>query len=141
MNLIRSGLWLGNSSDARDVLNHSKDDTWFSINCAFDLDIVCSSLNTRMFKVGLVDGPGNKQSSFNFAVDLLEYIDNIRGKDPLLIHCHVGASRSAGVLATYLAKKENKSTEEILKELKLLRSIVDPKPAILSLMSNYEIHR
>ena len=57
-----------------------------------------------------------------------DFIDNALSKNDgnVLIHCFMGASRSASIVANYISKKQNKEIDETIKELRIKRSSVNP---------------
>lgn len=66
------------------------------------------------------------QRQFNSKVqDLIQKISTTNC--PIFVHCALGANRSVSVLAAALAKLTNKSLDQILSEMKQVRSFVGPE--------------
>jgi protein-tyrosine phosphatase len=129
MNKVDEHLWVGNSRDGRTP--HGNIDA--ILNVATDLDY--SPPAGIYLKIGLVDGPGNKQEKFNLAVKTLTSLME-KGLN-VLIHCHEGKSRSVAVAAAHLAKKEGSHLGDALTTIKKVRPVADPCDALLSLAQKY----
>lgn len=129
INKITENIYLGNANDAQSLPHLQEHGITALLNCAFDLDYVQKQVLTT--KVGLIDGPGNKASSLTTAVDILNIL--VKQDNKVLVHCFEGKSRSPTVVATYLAHQQKKSLKECLVEIKQIRSVVDPKEALIIL--------
>lgn len=134
MELVYNKLYLGNSSDAKNLpqlINHNID---VVLNVANDLSYHIEHKYEHgkelvQYKVGMTDGLNNAPELFVAAVLTLKGLLD-RG-NTILIHCHQGRSRSPSVIAAYLAIKENKTFLEKLQELAAIRSIVNPEPGMI----------
>jgi len=49
-----------------------------------------------------------------------------KGDGNVLVHCYFGASRSATIIIEYLRRKTGKPVDEIIQELKAMRSVINP---------------
>lgn len=58
------------------------------------------------------------------------FLNNNEGN--ILIHCYMGSSRSATIVAHYLSKIDNKDIFDVIRELKLLRPSVNPTTKFLT---------
>lgn len=70
-----------------------------------------------------------------------QYISDTLSSDPnnkILIHCMVGASRSATLIASYICYKTNFKVSDILKYMKSKRKIVSPNPNFVRQLEEYE---
>ena len=85
--------------------------------------------------VELIDGEGNDVSRLREAIWQL---DELLTKGSVLVHCMEGISRSALVVASYLADKDGRSFEECLQEVALLRRQVFLQPGLIELRRAYE---
>jgi dual specificity phosphatase 12 len=85
--------------------------------------------------VELVDGHGNDVSRLKEAVWQLH---QLVAKGPVLVHCMEGVSRSALVVASYLADKAARPFEDCLEEVSLLRKRVCLQPGLMELRRAYE---
>lgn len=75
--------------------------------------------------IPLSDSPKLGYRQFCEAVDVVR--EYYRSGEPLLVHCEVGISRSAAVIATVIACEEKKSFEEALREVKRYRHRASPR--------------
>jgi len=85
--------------------------------------------------VELIDGDGNDVSRLKDAVWLL---DELLESGPVLVHCMEGVSRSALVVASYLADTAARTFEDCLQEVALLRKQVFLQPGLIDLRRAYE---
>lgn len=66
------------------------------------------------------------QSKFNAKVnELIGYISNL--DCPIYVHCALGANRSVSVLASAITKLTGKTLDQVLSEMKSVRSVVRPQ--------------
>ena len=66
----------------------------------------------RIEVVQLEDAPGNEPRRFRLAVEYLDEL--VREAPPVLVQCHAGRSRSAVVVAGYLAQLRGIDPQEAL---------------------------
>ena len=85
--------------------------------------------------VELIDGDGNDVSRLKDAVWLL---DELLDRGPVLVHCMEGVSRSALVVASYLADTAERTFDDCLREVALLRKQVFLQPGLIDLRRAYE---
>ena len=85
--------------------------------------------------VELIDGFGNDADRLKEAVWQLH---ELIARGPVLVHCMEGISRSALVVASYLADRAGRPFEECLEEVSLLRKRVCLQPGLLELRRAYE---
>jgi atypical dual specificity phosphatase len=85
--------------------------------------------------IPLVDGPELDYSQFKQAVETIRQY--YRQREPILVHCEVGISRSAAVIATTLAAEEHKSFEEALEEVKQYRRRASPRKPLRKCAKRY----
>ena len=85
--------------------------------------------------VELIDGEGNDVSRLKEAIWQLE---ELLTKGSVLVHCMEGISRSALVVASYLADTAGRSFEDCLQEVALLRRQVFLQPGLIELRRAYE---
>jgi len=70
---------------------------------------------------------------------LFQFIDDARiAKENILIHCTQGQSRSATVLLAYIMNRFHVSLQDALTFVKTRRFLVEPIPALLARLSQYE---
>lgn len=85
--------------------------------------------------ISLVDGPEVEYSRFKEAVEIGRQC--YRRSEPVLVHCEVGISRSAAVIATVMAVEEGGSFEEALEEIKRYRSRASPRRPLRECAEKY----
>ena len=85
--------------------------------------------------VVLIDGDGNDVSRLEEAICQLH---ELVAQGPVLVHCMEGVSRSALVVASYLADREARPFEECLQEVARLRKRVFLQPGLFDLRRAYE---
>ena len=121
---INDRIFLGNSADgyrhqifieSNGVFIRNPDKTHVTLNVANDLPL------TSDVTCGFADGPGNSDWSYRHAVDslfnLLQY-----QRDPVLVHCHEGRSRSVCTIAAYMALYSVGGTGDMDSELEYIRA-------------------
>jgi myo-inositol-1(or 4)-monophosphatase len=131
---ITPKIYIGNSFDACTVTPEMVE---ASLNVAIDLDVVNPN-KIKLYKVGLVDGPGNNPETFVAAILCL--CGMARKYNKILVHCHEGKSRSVIVVSTYLSIMNNGNFDEILKDVMKKREVDDYRPALYELATISIIH-
>jgi len=132
MDFITDRIAIGNRRDAMNFDSLVSNGIDAVLNVAYDLDISYFEFyhekeykfEVEYQKVGLIDGPGNKPSTFAAAVYMLDQL--LERHDKVLVHCHAGVSRSASVVATYLSQVNGISFEEAINLVKEKRPEVSP---------------
>lgn len=107
------------------------------VDCEFTHVISVSSYRqprTTEF-VPLVDGPEVDYSHFKEAVEAAR--EGYRQGEPTLVHCEVGISRSAAVLAAVLAAEERMTFEEGIEEIRKHRSRASPQRPLRECVERY----
>ena len=67
-----------------------------------------------------------------------ECLNFIKGDEKILVHCAVGASRSATIVIAYLMWNKKMSYEDALKFVQEKRSVVDPNPGFKDQLKLFE---
>jgi len=125
MIFITENIAIGNSQDAK-----APEDVTAILNVAFDLDVHGVGYPTYLrHKVGLIDGPGNALGLIVAAVLCLHSLLKTHRK--VLVHCHSGRSRSATVVALYLACAKNIDVLEAYTFVKKAKTDVSPHEALV----------
>lgn len=129
--LCRYGkLFIGNSSDARNLDAIKANNISAILNVAEDLNInIQYPDGVRLYRVGMSDGMNNPRDLFYAAVLTLRGL--LEKGYTVLVHCHQGRSRSPSVVAAMLAIEEGKTFSEKLSEIKKARSLVNPEPGMI----------
>jgi protein-tyrosine phosphatase len=85
--------------------------------------------------VELIDGHGNDVSRLREAITQLH---ELLARGTVLVHCMEGVSRSALVVASYLADQAARPFDECLREVAMLRKQVFLQPGLIELRRAYE---
>lgn len=85
--------------------------------------------------VELIDGHGNDVGRLREAVTQLH---DLLARGTVLVHCMEGVSRSALVVASYLADRAARPFDECLREVATLRKQVFLQPGLIELRRAYE---
>jgi protein-tyrosine phosphatase len=83
----------------------------------------------------LVDGEGNDVSRLR---DAIWHLHELVANGAVLVHCMEGVSRSALVVASYLAETSGRPFEVCLEEVARLRKRVFLQPGLIDLRRAYE---
>ena len=124
---ITSKIYIGNSFDAATVTPEIVE---ASLNVAIDLDVVNPN-KIKLYKVGMVDGPGNDPGVFIAAILCLDGM--ARKYNKILVHCHEGKSRSVIVASTYLSISTGIDFDEVLNDVMKKRGVDVYRPALYEL--------
>jgi hypothetical protein len=69
-----------------------------------------------------------------------DFIDSaIKSEGKVLIHCQKGVSRSATIVAAYLIKKQNFTTDDALAKIKSVRDCINPNDGFIEQLREYEL--
>lgn len=128
MDLVKPGVWLGNSYDAGDAAKLKEERVSAILNVAFDLRPALSYPDFTVVHCGLIDGPGNRVEAYMSAI--LQLFVLRRADHNVLVHCHEGKSRSPNIVVGWqLFTKHAKTYEEAMGEIAKVRPQIDPRPA------------
>jgi protein-tyrosine phosphatase len=77
--------------------------------------------------------------SLDWLKEQVAFVDEHRKADrAVFVHCAVGMSRSGMVVVAYLMQRDKLSRDDALKAVKAKRDIVQPNPAFMELLAEYE---
>ncbi len=109
------------------------------INCAAEIRNYHESRGVKYFNLGLLD---SDDPIIPVVTKAYNYIKRESGEGPIvvLIHCHMGMSRSASMVIYYLMKETDLSFGDALKFLKKRRPIVNPNASYRLQFLNYFGH-
>jgi protein-tyrosine phosphatase len=137
MDKITDNIYLGSSQDGL----HRKDKLkavgiTAILNVARDLtNTTTTHKEFEMYHVGIMDGGGNNQNMANAAFLVLSAL--LSDGHKVLVHCHEGKSRSAGLVAAYLVRQGKfNDVEEAIEFLRTKRPRVNPNTEIVDLFIN-----
>ena len=66
-----------------------------------------------------------------------QFIENARSFSNVLIHCHIGASRSVAIVMAYLIRKYHYQLAQIYGIIKRKRSKIEPNPGFIRQLEKY----
>ncbi len=92
------GLWVGSSDAWMNAKGLGIDAV---LNVAYDLKGGVSWPDMEYMQVGLIDGPGNPLAAYHAAI--LALVTLFERWKKVLVHCHMGRSRSVAVALMYLS--------------------------------------
>jgi protein-tyrosine phosphatase len=122
LNQIRPNLWIGDSSPAMAVnvgQLHAAGITAI-LNVAAEInDLAGRDFGLLICKAGLSEQAQGDQPRINAACALLDYLLSAGHK--VFIHCAGGCNRSPYISALCLAKREGKSFDAVLDEIRAIR--------------------
>jgi protein tyrosine/serine phosphatase len=118
-NKITNYLYLGNIDSLKD-----QDKFHLIVNCTKHIPIATKCKET--IRIAVDDHPTECENMIKYMkkTNVLEKIHNCRmNQQPVLIHCHAGMQRSAGVLACYLIRFYKMTPDEAIRFIKSKRPI------------------
>jgi len=128
MNKITDQIWLGNSHDSRDLGGLKAAGIKAVLNMAWDLDCAFGHhQGLTVAKCGLADGPGNELAAYYAGVSMLSAL--VKSSAPVLVHCHMGRSRSAVTVMMFLNVHDRAGFDHWRDYVKARRPQIDPHPA------------
>lgn len=124
-NEIVENLYLGSSFNAYDFYELKNKNIKVIINITDNIDNYHEqSLNFIYYKFPIKDN--NNDDITNILMDSAKLIDNHLSKgESVLVHCYMGASRSASVIIHYLMKKNNWTYEHAKAFVMIKRPLVN----------------
>ena len=123
MDQVVPRVFIGDSSDAAMAARgYGTQPVTHILNCAVDLPAAEGAVPVT--HRGFSDGGGATVEELRAAVEELERLYE-RG-DSILVHCHVGRSRSVTVVATFLARKDKIPLELAFMTVAHARAIAYP---------------
>jgi diacylglycerol kinase (ATP) len=103
MNQITENIYLGSSASARDKNEIKQNGITAILNVAFDLaDVFSWNDKLIIAHCGLIDGPGNPLSFYHAGLSMLKGL--LEQGHKVLVHCHMGRSRSAFIVVAHLTQ-------------------------------------
>lgn len=136
---IIPNLYLGSAFNAYNI-NHLEE---HHINVIINITKEISNyfekcLKYTYYKYPILDN--DKDDISNILIETANKIDyHLRRNDIVLVHCYMGASRSASVVIFYLIKHHCKSLKKTLKYVKKKRPIVNLTNTILSKLEKMDL--
>merc|ERR1712159_961432 len=73
--------------------------------------------------------------------DCIDFIDNARATGAVLVHCEAGVSRSSSVVLAYLIARLDRTLEEAMNHLKMVRPCIQPNPNFLGQLQMFTQNR
>lgn len=116
-----------------DILREKKITCIISITNSFtDKQILNEYAKLRIdrYSYFLFDSPNENIKRVSDITDkIIDHYLSLGGR--VLVHCEMGISRSASVVISYIMKKENKSYEQVLSDVRKIRKIINPNPGFV----------
>jgi len=135
MNQITDDLWI---TDIRGVRRLSVPTDTVVTVCQ---DSVADNIGCRYHYFNMSDGEPDEYGGddsytlFETAVDTVRY--ELQDGNAVVVHCHVGRSRSAAVCTAVLAARHGIRCSEALTRVQDARPIADPGPSLLEHVRRY----
>lgn len=122
---IINGLYLGSSYNAYDLDHLTSNNINVIINITYEIDnFYENQLRMTYYKFRIHDN--NQDDITNILTQTYEIIDrHIRNGDIILVHCYMGASRSASVIIYYMMNKYNMTYDNARNYVSSLRPLVN----------------
>ena len=128
MKKVREGVYIGDIQDGQRNVD----------NAELTILTVCPVFENHKLKdthyIPLQDGE-NEQEKFDTAVEKM--MNLIHHNRPVLVHCNMGVSRSATILATALSSIENISFDKTLQEIEQHKPNINPSRELRVHARNY----
>jgi protein-tyrosine phosphatase len=127
-------LFIGNADDAMSNLHLQTYNINAVVNTALDLDTPFFD-HIRHYKIGLLDGPGNK--FYDYWISAILVMSLLEDSKTVLVHCHEGKSRSVAIVLIVVSLMEFRdiSIKESIKES--FKYIQASRPDIFVKKSHY----
>jgi protein-tyrosine phosphatase len=123
MKQIINCLYLGSYHDASDYVKLKNNNIKFILNVAEELTNKFPQEFTY-YKIHLADD--FKQNILSYLDELTNYIHKIiSNNDNILVHCHMGISRSPAIIVAYLIKYQNMIYSNAFNFVKLIKPNID----------------
>ena len=133
MDQVTERIWIGNQDDANNLFEINRNGITAVLNVAMQRDITFKNVNwndqfpVEYAKVGLTDGDYDKPRDLFAAALVLRML--LERHKSVLVNCHVGASRSATVVACYMHFEEAHTFAEAIHLLRARRPKIKEQPA------------
>ena len=129
---ITRGLFLSGNDFTYEVLR--RNGIKYILNISTTVDNPCPGITTLF--INIPDGGGPIEKYFPQTYTFIQGALDAGGK--VLVHCHMGISRSATIVIAYLMKALNMPYVEVLAMVKAKRPIVDPCLAFTWKLMEYQ---
>lgn len=126
---VHDKIYLGSAYNASCWYTLKKYNIKYVVNVTVEISNYYESSGITYYRIPIRDDNNESiQNYFNESYGKIEeFLNNNDGIDGnILVHCYMGASRSATIVAGYIAKKENKDVSEVIEYLTKIRPIVNP---------------
>ena len=123
---VHDGLYLGSAYNASCWYTLEKYNIRYIVNVTIEITNYYESSGITYYRIPIRDD--NNESIQNYFNESYEKIEEFLNKKNgnVLIHCYMGASRSATIAAKYIAKKNGGDVTEVIQNLTEKRPIVNP---------------
>jgi hypothetical protein len=126
---VAPGIWIGDYSDANnpDFLRGKR--IGIVLNLAKEVDDHHVVPGVQLVKVGMHDGVMANPGLFDKAAEVIS--NAVAAKNPIMVHCAAGISRSTTAVISYLMQYKRKGWRASLKAIKEKRPVVNPHPKLM----------
>lgn len=122
---VRPKLWIGSLQGVTQTLKHDPSFFTHAVSCIED----CPELKPGIFQLHLEIADDPKDSLLTHLNTVYEFIDKaLRSDGKVVVHCELGISRSAALIAGYLLRQEKTNVKLALQSVYLAspKSRVNP---------------
>jgi hypothetical protein len=123
------GIWIGDYTDANNPAFIRKHKIGIVLNLAKEIDDRHVISGVQLVKVGMDDGVMANRGLLDKAADVIA--NAVAAKNPVLVHCAAGISRSSTAVIAYLMRHKDKGWRAAMKALKQKRPSVNPHPKLM----------
>ena len=118
-----------NSNKIKTIISILDNDTELNINT--------TSYDHHRFNV--IDFATQASKLFNLLPEIYNIIESVDSKSNILVHCMVGASRSATAVIYYIMRKYDiKNFDKVYKKVQSKRSVVRPNSGFKDILTKFE---
>lgn len=123
---IFPGIYLGSANNAANWETLTEFNIKYIVNVSLEISNYHEGYGITYYRIPIRDN--NMESIQGYFKESFEKIDEFKNakNGNILIHCFMGASRSATIAANYIAKKTETDITDVIDNLKKRRPIVNP---------------
>lgn len=136
---VYTGLYLGSAYNAACWYTLEKFGIKYIINVTTEIDNYHEQYGITYFKIPIRDD--NNESIQIYLEESYNKIDEFLNKKNgnVLVHCYMGASRSATIVANYIAKKSDTDVTDVITNLIERRPVVNPTQQLVADLINTKV--
>ncbi len=129
---VHSGLYLGSAYNAACWYTLENFGIKYIVNVTAEIDNFHEQYGITYYKIPIKDD--NNESIKDYLKESYDKIDEFISKKDgnVLVHCYMGASRSATIVANYIANKTDTDVTDVISNLIERRPIVNPTQQLVA---------